>query len=288
MPHSRSFFGHRVTNKNRDRSMNPTYPGLIAAALYLVGGFLQFNVLFRQAGPSVRVIAMVALPAVLLHGIAAVWLLNTAAGIDLSLFPMLCLTTFILAASVVLGATRLPLQNLFVFIFPLCACGCALAVIAATGLADSTTPIILAEGLAIHVLLSVAAYTLLAVAACQSILLQVQERHLHTKHTFALTRVLPPLETMESLLFQLVWFGFVLLSASIISGFVYLEDMFAKHVAHHTVFALMSWLAFATLLVGRYSLGWRGTTAVRWTLVGFVLLVLGYLGSKVVREVILG
>ena len=277
VPDSRLSFGHPLTR------VNPTYPGLLAAALYLVGGALQFNTLFRKAGRSVRVLAAIALLAVVCHGVAALTLVRTDLGIDLSLFPMISLTTFILAGVVVLGAARLPLENLFVFVFPFC----AVALLVATRYADSAAPIILGKELTAHVLLSIAAYTVLAVAACQSILLQIQERHLRRKRGLTAHRVLPPLESMESLLFQLIWLGFGLLSAAIASGFIYLDDMFARHVAHHTVFALLSWATFGVLLFGRYQLGWRGTPAVRWTLFGFVLLVLGYVGTKVVRELIL-
>ena len=264
-------------------SMNPTYPGLLAAALYLVGGVLQFKTLFRQAGPPTATIAMIAVPAVVLHGIAALWLVRGAGGFDLGVFPMLAVTTFIIAFVVVVGAIRLPLQSLYVLVFPFCAA----ALLAVTLFAERAAPVLLGEGLALHVLLSIGAYTVLAVAACQGVVLQLQERNLRIRRSFAMTRVLPPLETMEGLLFHLIWLGFVLLTASIVSGFVYLEDMFAKHVAHHTVLTLGSWIAFGTLLIGRHTLGWRSTTAVRFTIVGFALLVLGYLGSKVVKEIIL-
>jgi ABC-type uncharacterized transport system permease subunit len=78
------------------------------------------------------------------------------------------------------------------------------------------------------------------------------------------------------------------LTLAILSGFLFLDDLFAQRVVHHTVLAIASWFVYATLLVGRQLLGWRGSTAVRWTLIAFSLLVLGYFGSKFVIEILLG
>ena len=71
------------------------------------------------------------------------------------------------------------------------------------------------------------------------------------------------------------------------SGFLFLDDMFEQHVVHPTVLALASWFLYAGLLLGHSIFGWRGTTAVRWTLIAFTLLVLGYFGSKFVIEILL-
>ena len=81
--------------------------------------------------------------------------------------------------------------------------------------------------------------------------------------------------------------GFILLSVSLITGFIYLEDMFAQHLVHKTVLSIVAWIAFAVLLWGRYRFGWRGRKAIRWTLVGFAVLMLAYFGSKAVIELIL-
>ena len=124
-------------------------------------------------------------------------------------------------------------------------------------------------------------------AACQSVLVAVLEYRLHRKKTIRLLRVLPPLQTMESLLFSLLWAGIVVLTLAIGSGFLFLEDMFAQRVVHHTILAIASWGVYAVLLAGHRLFGWRGTTAVRWTLIAFTLLVLGYFGSKFVIEVLL-
>jgi ABC-type uncharacterized transport system permease subunit len=92
---------------------------------------------------------------------------------------------------------------------------------------------------------------------------------------------------MEALLFELIAVGFFLLSLALVSGFAFLEDMFAQHLVHKTLLSVVSWLVFAGLLWGRFRFGWRGRTAIRGTLTGFVLLMLAYFGSKLVLELIL-
>ena len=92
---------------------------------------------------------------------------------------------------------------------------------------------------------------------------------------------------METLLFQLIALGFVLLTLALTSGFVYLENLFAQHLVHKTVLSIIAWVVFAVLLWGRYRHGWRGRKALRWTLGGFLILMLAYLGSKAVLELVL-
>jgi len=92
---------------------------------------------------------------------------------------------------------------------------------------------------------------------------------------------------MEKLLFHMIAIGFVLLTVALASGLIYLEDMFAQHLVHKTVLTMAAWVVFGILLGGHYIAGWRGPTAVKLTVGAFVLLVLGYFGSKLVLELIL-
>ena len=92
---------------------------------------------------------------------------------------------------------------------------------------------------------------------------------------------------MENLLFDTIVTGFICLSLSLVSGMMFLENMFAQQLAHKTVLSILAWIVFAILLLGRWQLGWRGRTAIRWTLGGFISLMLAYFGSKFVLEVLL-
>jgi ABC-type uncharacterized transport system permease subunit len=94
---------------------------------------------------------------------------------------------------------------------------------------------------------------------------------------------------MERLLFRVILAGFVFLTLTLATGIVFSETLFGQAMKfnHKTLFAVISWLIFAALLTGRHLYGWRGRTALRWTVAGFVALLLAYVGSRFVLEVIL-
>lgn len=183
-----------------------------------------------------------------------------------------------------LSALTKPVENLGILLLPLAALAIILALRFPSIKLMQESELL---GLNLHVLLSLLAYSLLLLAAVQAVLLSIQERHLHNRRPGGFVRLLPPLQTMESLLFEMIGAGFFLLGLALISGFVFLEDMLAQHLLHKTVLSIISWLVFAALLWGRFRFGWRGRTAIKWTLSGFGLLMLAYFGSKAVLELIL-
>lgn len=140
--------------------------------------------------------------------------------------------------------------------------------------------------LSLHVLLSILAAGCLTVAAVQSLLLAVQDRLLHRRdgRGTGLIQSLPPLQTMEGRLFQLISLGFLLLSASLLSGLWFIEDWFAQHLVNKTLLSISAWVIFGVLLWGRRRYGWRGRAAIQWVLSGYVTLVLAYFGSKYIFE----
>jgi ABC-type uncharacterized transport system permease subunit len=142
----------------------------------------------------------------------------------------------------------------------------------------------------LHLLISMLAYSLFTIASLHVLLMAMLERRLHRGALPAGLSTLPPLLTMESLLFRIIWAGFAMLSLTLVSGVVFSEEVFGRtaQLSHKTVFGIISWLVFAALLFGRHFHGWRGRVAVRWTLSGFLMLVLAYLGSKFVVEILLG
>ena len=142
----------------------------------------------------------------------------------------------------------------------------------------------------IHFLIAMLAYSLFTIAALHALLMAAAEKHLHRGRLSPLFARLPALMTMEALLFRLITIGFLLLTLTVVSGVFFSEALFGKPLSldHKTIFGLISWLIFAALLVGRHLRGWRGRLALRWTLAGFVALMLAYVGSRFVIEVILG
>ncbi len=147
-----------------------------------------------------------------------------------------------------------------------------------------------ALGFKMHFLAAMLAYSLLTLSALHAIFMGFTENALHKRLLKRSLTSLPPLLAMESLLFRMLLLGFLLLTLAVGSGVFFSEALFGKPLAfdHKTLFAFASWGIFATLLIGRHAWGWRGKRALRWTLSGFALLILAYVGSRFVAEVLLG
>lgn len=148
-----------------------------------------------------------------------------------------------------------------------------------------TTPISLS--MAAHILPSVIAYSLFSLASVLACILWLQHSALKQHKLSSIIHDLPPIEIMEKMLFFIILIGYILLSVAIVSGLITIDDFFGQHLAHKTFFSILAWLIYSLLLYGHFSAGWRGTTAIKWTLGGFILLMLGFFGTKFVLEIIL-
>ena len=225
-----------------------------------------------------------ALLALLFHGVALYQFMLTPGGVDIGFFSAFSFTSWLVSLLLVLASLRQPVECLGILVFPLSAASLLMRMLSSQQHLLGQQP---QPGLELHILFSILAYSLLSVAVAQAILLYIQDNHLHNRHSSGLARALPPLETMEKLLFQMIGLGFFILSLALASGFIYLENMFAQHLVHKTILSIIAWCLFAVLLWGRKVFGWRGRTAIRWTISAFVLLMLAYFGSKFVLELVL-
>ena len=167
----------------------------------------------------------------------------------------------------------------------LCAAAGSLATGASHTYAEATAP---GWELTAHILLSMGAAALLFGAAVAAILNVVLDQRLRSRRIADLPRYLPPLDELEKVMFRLIGTGLILLTLALFTGFVFVHDLFAQHLAHKTILSLAAWAVFAVLLIGRIRYGWRGRAAVYCTLAGFVMLALAYFGSKFVLEYLLG
>ncbi len=260
---------------------------LLAIPAYLATGLLfalrLTGRVSRERFTKHRLLAVCA-AGLVVHALLLWQHLFTPEGLNFGFFNVVSLLTWVMATLFVLTALNHPVENLGIVILPLAALGVLLEQ------AFPSQHLLQAgrEMLDIHILISITAYSILALATVQAILLAIQDRHLHSKHPGGFIRTLPPLQTMERMLFQMIGAGFLLQSLSLTTGFMFIEDMFAQHLVHKTFFAVLAWLVFAILLWGRWKFGWRGRIAIRWTLGGFCSLLLAYLGSKLVLELLLG
>jgi len=262
-------------------------PTLGVCALYAVSAALLLTRLRNpvvDAGDTVKTnqpALWIAAAALLLHTLITYQRSGLPEALNLPFFTAFSVTMLTIVLIQLLMCLTRPADYLGLLIYPIAAIGLLASELFAAP-AEA-----LPQHLQLHILLSITAYAVLAVAAAQAILVSVQRHYLQRHQPRGFIRALPALTSMESLLFTLLSVGFSLLTLSLLSGFLFLEDMFAQQVVHKTVLACIAWIIFAVLLLGRWRFGWRGKRAVRWTLAGFALLLVAYFGSKLVLELIL-
>lgn len=198
----------------------------------------------------------------------------------------LSLTLWLAMAIYTLEAFVAPLYGLLKRAAPIAAVSCLLPLVIS---GHPQTLILTNWAFKAHIVVAMLAYSLFTLAVFHAIVLTAAERKLH--HAQMVTENdTPPLLTLDSILFRLITTAFVFLTLTVGSGLFFSEQIFDKPLmlSHKTVFGIASWLLFATLLLGRKHFGWRGKTATRWLLAGFVVLLLAYAGTRFVLELMLG
>lgn len=250
---------------------------------YVISFALLFNAIYKKTRAPISFSACFAF-AIATHAVALQMSLFSGNQLNLSLVNATSMIFFAISVISWFSIIRkLPTENLLIISLPLT----IISLSASWLMPETELKTIQGEGLISHIILSILAYSFITIAALQACLLAVQEKQLRQHNFNGVFQYLPPLQTMENLLFEIIWLGFITLTAAIISGSLFLHDMFAQHLAHKTILSIIAWGVFAILLLGRHIKGWRGTTATKWTLSGFVVLMLAYFGSKFVLEIIL-
>ncbi|MFT6791563.1 MAG: ABC-type uncharacterized transport system permease subunit [Cellvibrionaceae bacterium] len=255
---------------------------LLALVIYLIAGFYQLILIKQEKPQKNNIFLALAALSILCHSAGVYPLIVQNNGIDLEIGNMASLVVLSINVLVFFSSLLRPLQNLFIFLFPLSALAIAFSVFRQEPHFVSVGPEIAA-----HILLSIIAYSLLAITSLQALLLAWQNYQLKNHHLTGPVKLLPPLQTMERLMFDILRAGVLLLSLAIASGFIFLEDIFAQQLVHKTVLSLLAWLVFVGLLWCRHSFGWCGNLAVKWVLFGFCLLLLAYFGSELVLQILL-
>jgi ABC-type uncharacterized transport system permease subunit len=142
--------------------------------------------------------------------------------------------------------------------------------------------------LAFHVAMATTAFAFLTIGAVLAVAQVLVARRLRSRQPLGWLKILTPVESVESGCFHSIQAGFTVLTLALVTGAFFIENLFAQHLVHKVVLAIIAWLVFGILLFGRWRFGWRGRQALRWTLAGYVLLGLSYFGSKLVLENVLG
>lgn len=258
----------------------------LAALLYVaVGVYLSVSLTDRRTlkkFPSMAALTV----AMLLHAAVLYPSIVTRYGLNFNIFNAISLTALFFLVFFMGFSLYRPILSLGILAAPTAFIGLSAGYFGRA----AYEPITGMSGLLqVHILLSFAAYCVLLMACVQAVILKLQIRELKhkTMHRFWVSR-LPALQSMESLLFDMILLGFVLLSFALGLGVVATYDVIAQHVAHKLVFSSLSWLVFGWLIFGHYRYGWQGKRAANMTIYGFILLAVGFIGTKAVLELILG
>ena len=252
-----------------------------AIALYLVAAALLARPLLDgRDAPRALPLAAASLA---VSGHLADILIAHRGALDLHFFAALSLIAAVVAALTLLVNFSRPVAGLGVIVFPLAAALLAIDVF----VAPATLPHPMDWQIKLHVTLALLSYGLLSIAALLALLLAFQERALRERRLSRFLRALPPLTLTEALMFRLIGSGFVLLSTTLLTGALFVDNLFEQHLVQKTVLSVIAWLVFGALLLGRWRWGWRGRRAVQLTLVGMAVLVLAFFGTKFLLELIL-
>lgn len=257
--------------------------GTLAIISYIGGAALMAKQLFsqcRQHRCSIRLGWL----GLLLHAGYLLLIAQQYHAINFSFFNAATLVALCIVALLLFASLDKPVEKLGIAIFPLAA-----GLIALDLIFPEQARLLSSHSwqMSLHVLSSIIAFSLLNIAALQAILLAIQDQQLRNHHPKRIILALPPLQAMETLLFQMITTGLAFLTLALASGFMFIDDLFAQHLVHKTVLSIIAWIIFSGLLLGRLRYGWRGNIAIQWTLIGFVLLLMAYFGSKLVLELIL-
>ena len=249
----------------------------LVCVLLLSGRFAGQFPASRAVGVSAGIIGWA------LHG----WVLNTVVlalpGLTLNTGSAMSFVGWMIAGMGLVFFIRPAFSGLAVLLVSI---GCLAVLLTGVGGSGYSNPG-LEWPLKAHILLSVAAYSLLSIAAALAVLLAIQDDRLRNHKPMGWLRRLPAMDTMEGMMFGAINIGFIGLTLAVFSGLIFVDNLFAQHLVHKTILSLVSWAVFGSLALGRWRLGWRGRPALRWVLGGFVILALAYFGSKIVLEMLL-
>jgi len=258
-----------------------TPAALLAIVLYLAAAGALARPLVSGRQPLTRLGMGLALGALVAHG----WVILGMHGgeLDFHFFAALSLAAWVIAVLTWLVNLSRPVAGLGVVVFPLAAVFLAID----RFLAPPSQAMNMDWQIKLHVTVALLAFGVLSIAAVLAIGLALQEHALRRGHFSRWLRSLPPLTLTESLLFRLIHAGFILLTLTLFTGIVFVQNIFTQHLLQKTVLSILAWLVFGALMWGRWKYGWRGTRAVNLTLFGMAVLVLAFFGTKFVLQMIL-
>ncbi|CAM4068985.1 cytochrome C assembly family protein [Vibrio neonatus] len=257
---------------------------ILAVLLYLAATFLILPGLLRQSEINKKVVLSITSIALILHFSTLIETIFASSGQNMSILNVASLVSFIISCALTLAMFKIRLW----FLLPIAFGFSCLSLIAAEFIPGTfITHFEHSPGLVIHIILALFAYATLMIAALYAMQLAWLDYKLKQKTCQALNPNLPPLMKVERQLFNIILIGNSLLTLTLISGPMFVDDFFSSGKTHKALLSFIAWLVFNTLLWGHYKLGWRGKKVSWFSIIGAFILTLAYFGSRFVREIIL-
>ena len=256
--------------------MIATLAAVVAAVIYAYAGWRAWR---QAAGSQWTPLALAA------HLLALYKTIIVGHSLQIGAITAFSLLTWQSACLLWMFSLRERLHVLGIALYPLA----ALLVLVDALLPQNGNPVPLEDWtIGVHIAFSVLSAGLLTLASITAVASAILDQVLRNPSRMTLLQRMPPLQTLERLLFQLIGIGFILLSLTILSGLLFVHDLFGQHLAQKTLLTILAWTMFGILLWGRARHGWRGRVAIRWALSAYATLVIAYFGSKLIVEQILG
>ncbi|GAA5646997.1 MULTISPECIES: cytochrome C assembly family protein [Vibrio] len=261
-----------------------TLIAVVAAMLYVLAIATIVPGLVHQTGIRAKTVLVSATLALVFHA----WLLSDlileGTGQNLSILNVASLISFII--SVVMSVAML--KTRLWFLLPVVYSFAAINLSAATFLPSTfITHLETNPKLLIHISLALFSYSTLTIGALYALQLAWLDYKLKSKKALAINPNLPPLMMVERQLFKIILIGTLLLTGTLVTGYAFVQDMFAQGKAHKAILSFIAWIVYSILLWGHYQKGWRGRKVTWFAVAGATLLTLAYFGSRFVREIIL-
>lgn len=257
---------------------------VLAIVLYLSSGLILARGFYANQAAVQRTGIILATLGIVAHAAVAWLYMGSDLGWNVNFINVLSLAALMIALVLLLTGIGTRSLEAGVLVFP----GAAVCV-ALQGLIRPA-PMFLGHVpvmLELHVLTALLAFSVLAIAAMNAVLLWIQDYLLRHPRPIRQLELLPPLIVLEQLMFRLIMAGWLLLTIALAAGLSFVDDLMAQHLVHKTVLSVISWILFGLLLGARWWLGWRGRRAINWTLLAMLMLILAYFGSKFILEMLL-
>jgi ABC-type uncharacterized transport system permease subunit len=265
---------------------------LIAVACYVIGAAWLGAATYRNRsepgsasgrGGRIAAVAIAAVGAVI-HAAALMQERQIAPHAALSLGDTLALVALVIAVTALLMALRPGKRGMAALLL-------AIAAVLEAAFSEGTRQFSMGRPgweLSFHIAMATTAFAFLTIGMALAVAQVVVDRRLRSRQPLGWLKILTPIESLESGCFQSILAGFAVLTLALVTGAFFVQDLLAQHLVHKVALALIAWVVFGVLLLGRLRFGWRGRKALRWTFAGYTLLGLSYFGSKIILENILG